>query len=143
MRLYHNFIGIDISKNEFHVAIHGSNKVTQFSNTAKGFQEFKQINQATLDDGFVVLEATGGYEAALLKYLSHNNIAAHQANTRVVKNFIRSLSKLGKSDTIDALGLARYAKERHEGLKLYIEIPAPEKELVQLAARYTVNSNIF
>jgi hypothetical protein len=41
----------------------------------------------------VVLEATGGYEATLVKYLQDNQIAVHRANTRIVKSFIRSLAK--------------------------------------------------
>jgi transposase len=59
------------------------------------------------------------------------------ANTRVVKSFIRSLSKLGKSDTIDAQGLARYAKERHEELKLYKPNSDADKELLELTNRKT------
>lgn len=125
--MYHNFIGIDVSKNEFHVAIHGNSNVKRFANTAIGFKAFKKANQPILADALVVLEATGGYEAALLKYLQDVKIAAHRANTRIVKSFIRSLAKLGKSDAIDAHGLARYAKEKHEELAIHVQISNAEK----------------
>jgi transposase len=133
--VYHNFIGIDISKDEFHVAVFGNNAVTQFANSEKGFKDFAKVNKELLVNGLVVLEATGGYETALLNYCQNKKIAAHRANTKVVKSFIRSLSKIGKSDAIDAQGLARYAKERHEDLQLYIKIADTEKELAELANR--------
>ena len=133
--MYHNFIGIDISKDEFHVAVYGNNKVTQFANSEKGFVNFVNTNKQILNDGLVVLEATGGYESSLLNHLQKKKIAAHRANTRVVKSFIRSLSKLGKSDAIDAQGLARYAKERYEDLQLYVKVSDTEKELTELANR--------
>jgi transposase len=133
--VYHNFIGIDISKCEFHMAVYGNSKVTQFDNSEKGFEEFVNTNNQILNNGLVALEATGGYESSLLEYLQKNNIAVHRANTRVVKSFIRSLSKLGKSDAIDAQGLARYAKERHEELQLYVQGSDTEKELTELANR--------
>jgi transposase len=135
--VYHNFVGIDISKNEFHVAIYGNSKVTQFDNTLAGFKAFKKANLQILSNALVVLEATGGYEAALVKYLQDSQIAVHRANTRIVKSFIRSLAKLGKSDAIDANGLARYAKERHEVLAVHVQVSDVEKELAELANRRT------
>jgi transposase len=80
--VYHNFVGIDISKNGFHVAIYGNSKVTQFSNSMKGFKEFEKVNKQILADALIVLEATGGYESALLNYLQSNHIV-----TRHVKMY--------------------------------------------------------
>jgi transposase len=42
--------------------------------------------------------------------------AAHRADARKVKAFIRSLGILGKSDGIDARALAQYGRERHDRL---------------------------
>lgn len=128
-------MGIDISKNEFHVAVHGNNTVIKFDYTKRGFIKFTKEYNKILAESLIVLEATGGYEARLLQYLHSKGFAVHRANTRVVKSFVRSLSKLGKSDSIDAQGLARYAKERHEDLKLYIPPSDTGKELVELANR--------
>ena len=60
----------------------------------------------------VVCEATGRYEAALLNATVKADIAAHRADARKVKAFIRSFGILGKSDAIDARALARYGAER-------------------------------
>jgi len=42
--------------------------------------------------------------------------AAHRADARKVKAFIRSFGILGKTDAIDAKALARYGEERHATL---------------------------
>jgi transposase len=64
----------------------------------------------------VVCEATGGYECALLAAAILAGVPAHRADARKVKAFIRSLGRLGKTDAIDARGLARYGQERHAEL---------------------------
>jgi transposase len=133
--LYHNFIGIDISKADFHVGLHGSKETKSFDNIKSGFSQFFKTYKKELSNGLVVLETNGGYETLLIEFLQHKKIAVHRANTRIVKNFIRSTGKLGKSDRIDALGLARYAFERHESLTLYQAPSAQQKELLQLSRR--------
>jgi transposase len=117
--MYHNFIGIDISKNDFVVAIHGSKKTFRYLNNSKGFNDLLEKHPILKDNSFVVLETTGGYEKALLEYLLVEKIIVHRANTRVVKHFIRSTGQLAKSDNIDAIGLARYGYERHTSLSCY------------------------
>lgn len=67
-------------------------------------------------DAFVVLEATGGYELLLLAALSSAGVAAHRADARKVKAFIRSLGTLAKTDAIDARALVRYGEERNASL---------------------------
>jgi len=72
---------------------------------------------AELDDAcLVVCEATGGHEANLLAALVAAGRAAHRADARKVKAFIRSFGILGKTDAIDARALARYGQERHATL---------------------------
>ena len=133
--MYHNFIGIDIGKFEFFVSLHKSNKVEKFTNSTDGIAQFyKQYNQQ-LQQSLVIVETTGGYEMALIKALQQERIAVHRANTRIVKSFIRSTGKLGKSDTIDAIGLARYASERYQDLSLYQAPSEDKKKLVKLVSR--------
>jgi transposase len=64
----------------------------------------------------VICEATGGYETALLTATAAAGVPAHRADARKVKAFIRSLGRLGKTDSIDARGLTRYGQERHAEL---------------------------
>ena len=85
----------------------------------------------TLGPGcLVVCEATGGYEAKLLSAMLAAGVAAHRADARKVKAFIRSFGTLGKSDAIDAQALARYGAERWKALLLW-EQPDPVREQLQ------------
>ncbi len=131
--MYQNFIGIDIGKHDFFVAVHGKNLVSSYTNNEEGFLEFADKYQLTLANSLVVLETTGGYESALTRHLQHKSYSVHRANTRKVKNFIRSHGKLGKSDRIDATMLALYAFERHPSLPLFAENPS--KKLLKLISR--------
>jgi transposase len=131
--MYQNFIGIDISKNDFYASLYGQKTVNVFPNTADGFSQFEYAYQQVLAQSLVILETTGGYELPLIHYLQTRNHAVHRANTRKVKHFIRSFGRLAKTDTIDAMALAHYGYERHSTLELYQE--NTQKQLVLLVQR--------
>jgi transposase len=82
-----------------------------------------------------VLESTGGYEYGLLSYLCALEIKVHRADTRKVKNFIRSYGKAAKTDRLDAMALALYACERQGMLKLFEPLETFQMELRLLAER--------
>jgi transposase len=65
----------------------------------------------------------------LLQVLSKAGRAAHRADARKVKSFIRSFGTLGKTDAIDARALAAYGRERHA--KLARQTPDPQRERLQ------------
>lgn len=131
--MYHYFIGIDISKNSFSVALHSEKKAHTFTNCKEGFSQFTKLFQYALKDALITLETTGGYEIALIKYLQTHSCSVHRANTRKVKNFIKSYGTSGKTDSIDAFYLALYGFERHTRLDLYKE--NPYKTLLKLVQR--------
>lgn len=133
--MYQNFIGIDIAKDDFVVALFNHKEILSFTNNPDGFSCFQQRFKSILSHSLVVLETTGAHELALIRYLQQHQYPVHRANTRKVKHFIRSLGKLGKSDAIDAAGLARYGAERHHLLPLFQE--NPRKKLLKLVMRRT------
>lgn len=133
--MYHNFIGIDIGKFEIAVAVYGVKAVNMYKNEESDLKKFYQEYKKYLKNGLVILETTGGYEKSIIDYLLDKGIAVHRANTRIVKNFIRSIGKFGKSDKIDALALARYGQERHNTLELYEPILDETDGLVQINSR--------
>lgn len=71
----------------------------------------------------------------LLLTLCHKGFTVHRANTRKVKNFIRSYGNDAKTDSLDAKALALYGFERSERLDIFV--PQSEKmfELYQLVQR--------
>lgn len=55
----------------------------------------------------------------LLLTLCNQGFAVHRANTRKVKNFIRSFGNAAKTDSLDAKALALYGFEWSERLELF------------------------
>ena len=110
------FIGCDIGKDIIVIFDNQSGRTRSLPNEPEALAAFA----ATLDPQcLAICEATGGYEAALLDALLRAGCPVHRADARKVKAFIRSLGTLGKSDAIDARGLARYGYERHDRLALW------------------------
>jgi len=104
-------VGCDVGKTEIVVFDNASGRIAQIANDPVQLDAFAEA----LDPHcLVICEATGGFEAALLLALMRAGRAAHRADPRRVKAFIRSLGTLGKTDAIDARALARYGQERHE-----------------------------
>lgn len=135
MALYTSFIGIDIGKYESVIGFHDNKSTATFTNDRKGFEAFFKKHKSLLKSTFVVLETTGGYEKLFLENLLKKKIAVHRANTRQVKAFIHSLGSKGKSDSLDALALARYGYERHDRLPLYQPLDKTLSTLQALAQR--------
>lgn len=131
--MYQNFVGIDIGKDSFFVALHGHKAVKSFTNSTSGFDTFCKTYLKELPEALCIIETTGGYEVALIEHLQENGYYVHRANTRKVKHFIRSYGQLGKSDAIDAQALSHYGSERQDSLELYV--PQPRKKLLKLVQR--------
>lgn len=127
-------LGCDVGKDQVVVFDSESRTVTKLENTPPALRRHLR---ALDGPAFVVCEATGGYETALLEAASKAGLKAHRADTRKAKAFIRSRRSHGKSDAIDAEGLTRYGQERHLELPLW-QPPTPElkafRELVRLRA---------
>jgi transposase len=120
MQMIH-FLGVDVSQDWFDVAIFGAAKPAQFSNDAEGFATFaRHCSDFDWSKCFVVVEATGGYETRLLRFLIAQGAKVHRATPLHAKHFVRSLGLKAKTDKIDALALARYAVERHAELPAFV-----------------------
>jgi transposase len=131
---YQNFIGIDIGKFELSLAVHGAKQSHIYKNDQAGWKALHKDFKAQFKGALVILETTGGHELGLILYLQKLKIKVHRANTRQVKNFIRSLGQQAKTDHLDALALARYGQERHESLSLF-EASKEAFQLYELAQR--------
>lgn len=133
---YIHFIGIDVSQEWLDVAMHGqAGKPLRFSNDHQGFTAFSVQYAEALPQALVVLEATGGYEAALIAHLLESQMAVHRADPLTAKHFLRSLRLRGKTDQLDAIALARYGHDRAAELTCLQPTSAEQRELANLAAR--------
>jgi transposase len=104
------FVGIDVAKATLDVAVRPSKQRWQAANTPAGIatvvRRLRRSRVATL----VVLEATGGYEHAVVAALAATGIGVVVANPRQVRDFARGTGQLAKTDAIDAGILALFAE---------------------------------
>jgi transposase len=122
-----HFIGCDVGKTNIVVFDSRTDQTSSIPNRPADLARFA----ASLDDTcLAICEATGGHENALLKALLKVGHAAHRADARKVKAFIRSFGTLGKTDAIDARALAAYGRERHVTLARW-QTPDPQRERLQ------------
>lgn len=135
MEGYNNFIGIDIGKFNFAVAMHESKKVKFYENTSAGIGQFLSEFKQFLPKSLCILEPTGGYERSVMNALHNKGISLHRAHTRKVKNFIRSFGNEAKTDKLDALVLAKYAYERHKSLDISTPTGEDANKLYELVQR--------
>lgn len=104
------FVGIDVAKDSFEVAILPSEQSGSFTYDETGLQ---QLLGWLRPQGvcFIVLEATGGLERRISGELID---AGHQVaivNPRQVRDFARGTGKIAKTDRIDGRVLARFAQQ--------------------------------
>lgn len=102
------FVGIDVSKDGLDVAVYFSRKEWHFLNDETGINQL-MIILGKLMPNLVVMESTGGYEAAAAYALVQAKIPCAVVNPREVRDFARATKKLAKTDKIDARVLAHFA----------------------------------
>ena len=135
MALYNNFIGLDIGKFNFVVATYGSKSTKEYENSSSGIKAFMKDYKTILPNSLCVLETTGGYETRVLLTLCDKDVFVHRANTRKVKNFIRSFGNKAKTDSLDAKALALYGYERKDCLEKFIPSSKKALDLYELVQR--------
>lgn len=127
-------IGIDVSKAFLDVVIHGQKRSHRFANEANGFILLLAWLNVALGDACTsiaraLVEATGGYEDALLDALVNAQIWVCQINPRQVRDFAKSTGQLAKTDSVDALMLAEMVQLFHPRLRRYRKLEAWRKVL--------------
>ena len=104
------FIGVDVAKSKLDVFNSATNQSITIQNNAS---EIKQLIDSWSDFKgriLVVLEATGGYEATLVETLFSCGEDCVIANPKQVRDFIRGIGRLAKTDRIDAQSLALFGE---------------------------------
>ena len=106
------FIGIDISKSTFDVALLVNNdyRSHQFTNDLSGFSQLSKWVKTFKQPAYFCLEATGIYGLALAKYLYHKNQKVIVANPIQTHAFAKMEMSRNKTDKADAMSIARYCK---------------------------------
>ena len=102
-------VGIDVSKAHVDlVVIDAKLEAERFANEVEGHSALAAALQP-LGVQLVVMEATGGYEAALACALQAAGLAVAVVNPKQARDFAKSMGRLAKTDRIDARMLAELA----------------------------------
>ena len=126
------FVGIDVSKRTLDVALGAGGELLRMENSARGIAALVE-RLAGLAPALIVLEASGGYQTALVGELAAAELAVAVVNPRQVREFARATGRLEKSDALDARVLARFAERVRPPLR---ELPDElHRELKALMAR--------
>jgi transposase len=103
------FIGIDVAKAQLEFACRPDRETGTVANDDAGIRELVTRSQG-LAPTLIVLEATGGYEAAVVAALATAGLPVVVANPRQVRDFAKATGQLAKTDALDAQVLALFAE---------------------------------
>ena len=101
-------IGIDVSKLALDWASYPAEGSGRFANDEQGIDALV-ARCLELRPQCIVLEATGGYEAACAGALAAAGLPVAVVNPRQVRDFAKAIGQIAKTDTLDAEVLARFA----------------------------------
>lgn len=104
------FIGIDVSKMMLDVAQWELEAVERYANDAEGIATIVNGLEAQPSITLIVVEASGGFEQALVSELAAVGLPIVVVNPTRVRNFARALGQLAKTDKIDAQVIAHFAQ---------------------------------
>src|SRR5215211_1902792 len=113
-----SYVGIDVSKDRLDVAVLWEQQERQVCNTQAGIAKLVQW-MLELQPELIVVEATGGYQRAVVDALFHAGLGVAVMNPARVRQFARACGLLAKTDKLDAQVLAvfgqRVQPKRYEG----------------------------
>lgn len=121
-------VGIDVGKSALDVAVHGETQVRRFPNTTVGVGRLMR-ELVRLADVRIVVEATGGYEDAVLAACAKKGLWVARVNPRQARAFAKATGQLAKSDCLDARMLAEMAHSLHARLRVHTPLTSWQHEL--------------
>lgn len=123
---YQSALSIDVSKKLLEVASSKPLQIKRVPNTADGIERLiAEIQQVQPD--IIVIEATGGYQNAVVAALHQAGFPVHVAQPSRVRYYAKAMGVLAKTDKVDAAIMVRFA------LSMQPEpTPQPEEEAEQV-----------
>ncbi len=134
--LQKSYIGIDISKDTFDVAlsIRGVNHRLQFQNNRTGFRQLQNwLKKRKVVEAHACMEATGRYANELARFLYNRSYQVSVVNPKRVKSYGESKLARNKTDAVDAAIIEDFCRTQQPRLW---GPPAPEIEELQMMTRH-------
>ena len=125
-------VGIDIAKHHLDLHLLPEGTTARYANNAEDIRRCR-LFLAQVQPERIVLEATGGYETALVVELQNVGMPVVVINPRRIRDYARSKGQLAKTDRIDARIIAEFARSLKPEVR---ELPnAQARQLKALLAR--------
>lgn len=125
-------VGIDVSKGTLDVQVRPTDARWTVANDDAGIRALVAQLQ-TAAPAQIVIEATGGYELAVVSALAAAGLPVIVVNPRAVRDFARATGQLAKTDQLDAGILARFAEQVQPAIRPLAD--AEQQELDALLTR--------
>lgn len=133
------FWGVDVASEKLDMACHGMAEVLSFDNSVAGME---RLTSHLGDNGaaLIVVEATGGYETALVTALAEAGLPVVLINPRQLRAFATAVGELAKTDAVDARIIARFAHDVQpelrplptENQRFFADLATRRRQLIQL-----------
>ena len=130
------YIGIDISKKTFDVALHlqGELEQLQFANSKGGFRQLhKWLKKRKIKEAHACMEATGRYGDALARFLYDQGYEVSVVNPKRIRAYADSQLVRNKTDAMDARIIEDFVRTQQQRLW---EPPSAAVEALQMMARH-------
>jgi transposase len=102
-------VGIDVAKAQLDMALRPTDERWAVANDDLGIAALVERLQA-LSPALIVLEATGGYQRAVVAALAAVRLPVAVVNPRQARDFAKATGQLAKTDALDARALAHFAE---------------------------------
>jgi transposase len=117
MRTWNVVLGVDVSKKTIDVCWAEHKLFIEVANNSEGFSKFKKWckeHLIDLQETFIVLEFTGGYEYRFIQFCESQAIAYRRVPGLEIKKSMGMVR--GKSDKADAYRISNYGEEKTKRL---------------------------
>jgi transposase len=104
-----SFVGIDVSKDRLDVATSNGERWWCANRECDFAELIERLRSGSVE--LIVLEASGGYEGAVVGSLAGAQLPIVVINPRQVRDFAKACGRLAKTDQIDANTLALFAEK--------------------------------
>jgi transposase len=102
------YVGIDVSKERLDIGTSEGDRWSCANRECDYAELIQRLQEASAK--LIVLEASGGYEGAVVGSLAAAGLPVIVVNPRQVRDFAKAMGRLAKTDAIDALVLAQFAQ---------------------------------
>jgi len=104
------YVGIDVAKEKFDIAVLGESKASQVQNNEEGIERLVE-NLKVIKPEVIVVEATGGYQREVVMGMYEAGLPVAVVNPSRVRQYARAKGLIAKTDKLDALVLAEFGKQ--------------------------------